>query len=189
MLERCAAVHMASDRDWITRCRAIARQAGFGQSYPYLGVDDIARRIMKTPVQFLFAHYGLEEQVLRDMVRTIRHHHEPDVRFMPLVVFTRNSNAPALGHFLKMGFDDVIAFPCTVPHMVARLALQIEREHDYFQAGDYFGPDRRRILDEDGEQVPDTRPPGRHTRLVVRRDPEHGVRILSREQHVPRQSA
>lgn len=188
MLDNCAAIYMASDREWITRCRAIGEEAGFGETYPFLGVDDIARRVRKSPVQFLVIHYHLEEEVMRETIRAIRHHHEKDVKFMPIMAFTKDSHASLLKHFLKMGFDDIITFPCSISHLVSRFALQVERKLDYFQAGDYFGPDRRRLLEEDGDES-ERRAGGAFTHYVIQRDPEHGVKILSQDHHTVRESA
>lgn len=182
MLDKCTAIHMASDEAWIERSMAIAREAGFGATYPYMGVDDIARRIRKTPIQFLFVHYEIGERVLRETMIAIRHHHERDVKFMPMVAFTRDSSVPVFKRFLKMGFDDIIAFPCAMTHLVGRLELQIERKLDYFQAGDYFGPDRRRLIEGDEDYQRERRSGGTYTHFVIERDLEHGVRILQQKQ-------
>lgn len=188
MLEMCAAIYMASDREWITRCRAIGDEAGFGETYPFLGVDDIARRVRKSPVQFLVVHYRLEEEVMRQTISAIRNHHDKDVRFMPLIAFTKESQAKLLKHFLRMGFDDIVTFPCSISHLVSRFTLQVERKLDYFQAGDYFGPDRRRLLDEDGE-AGDKRAGGAFTHYVIQRDPQTGTKILAQDHHSARESA
>ncbi|WP_404400629.1 hypothetical protein [Pelagibacterium halotolerans] len=189
MLENCTAILMASDKAWIERCKTLAHDAGFEEAYGFLGVDDIARRVRKTPVQFLFAHYEIGEDVLRETMIAIRHHHERDVKFMPMVVFTKDQSVPSLKHFLKMGFDDIIAFPCAMSHIVGRLELQIGRKIDYFQAADYFGPDRRRLMEEDEEARKERRAGGTYTHFIIQRDIENGVRILHQKQETLRASA
>lgn len=179
-LDQCATVHMASDRDWIARCGRIAREAGVGESYPYLGVEDIARRVRKTPVQFLIVHYELERSVLADTVKAVRHHHDNGVKFMPIVVFTRDSSAPALRDFLKMGFDDIICFPCTVAYLAGRLAHQIGHRLDYLQTETYCGPDRQRLFEDEVEAGAHG---GQQTHFAIQRDPAHGIKILAQEHH------
>ncbi|MCD7058606.1 hypothetical protein [Pelagibacterium xiamenense] len=189
MLDKCTAIVMATDKAWIERCKKLAHTAGFEETYGFLGVDDIARRVRKTPVQFLFAHYELGEDVLRETMIAIRHHHERDVKFMPMVVFTKDQSVASLKHFLKMGFDDIVAFPCAMTHLVGRLELQLDRKLDYFQAGDYFGPDRRRLMEEDEDYRRERRAGGTYTHFVIQRDIEHGVRILHQKQEHARESA
>lgn len=187
MFDACAGVHMASDQNWIARSRAVAEKAGFGENYPYLGIDDIARRARKTPVQFLFCHYELEDSVLAQTVSAIRNHSERDVRFMPIIVFSKESSTASLKHFLKMGFDDIVIFPCELSYFISRLGQQISRKLDYFSVGTYFGPDRRRLLAD--EPRADNGAGGSYTQYVVQRDPAQGVRILSQSQHGAKLSA
>lgn len=179
MLEKCSAIPMASDRQWIARCEKLFADLGFSSARPYLSLEDVARRARYTPVQFLFAHYRLDDADLRDTVRAIRHHQEVNVRYMPLIVFTKDPSAEALRHFLAMGFDDIVSFPCALDYLTGRLLQQIERAQEFFEAGNYFGPDRRRLLD--GDEIKNKRGGGAYTRYVIERNPVAGVRVLSQE--------
>lgn len=170
MLGQCAAILMASDRDWAARCAEIVREAGMGESYPFLGIDDIARRLRKTPIQYLIVNYRVEEEALNQAVTAVRNHHESGVRFMPIVIFTRDSSAATALHFLKMGCDDIITFPSTHGYLAERLAHQIGRKLDFVHHGEYFGLDRPSLREDEGE-APE--------HFTIFRDPAHGIKILS----------
>jgi DNA-binding response OmpR family regulator len=178
MLGQCAAIHMAPDRDWSARCGEIVRAAGMGEAYPFLGVEDIVRRVRKTPVQFLIVNYRVETEALAGTLAEVRHHHEPCVRFMPVIVFTRDSSAVTALHFLKLGCDDIVTFPSTLATLGARLGLQIGRKADYVHQGDYFGLDRPGLREE-GEA-------GEH--FTISRDPAHGIKILAQGKRPGRQA-
>jgi hypothetical protein len=85
-----------------------------------------------------------------------------------------------------MGFDDVLSLPQSQIQVADRLETQLDREILYLETADYLGPDRRR-LDPYGALH---RPVGitAHTQLLIRRDPDFGNRVLSRQlrgkQHV-----
>ncbi|WP_196260025.1 hypothetical protein [Pelagibacterium limicola] len=171
MLDHCAAIHLAPHRDWSTRCGEIVRGTGMGESCLFLGVDDIARRVRKTPVQFLIISYKTDAADIEQAIAEVRHHRETGVRFMPIIVFSRDSSAATAVHFLKMGCDDIITFPCTLDYLAERLSNQLGRRIDYVHAGDYFGLDRPNLREGDEEDIVE--------RFTVQRDPVHGIKILS----------
>lgn len=172
MLGQCAAILMAPDRNWVARCGEIIREAGMGESCLYLGVDDIARRLRKTPIQYLIVNYRVGEQALSETVTAVRQHHDAGVRFMPIVIFTRDSSASTALHFLKMGCDDIINFPATQDDLAERLTHQIGRKLDFVHHGAYFGLDRPSLREEESEgEVPE--------HFTIFRDPAHGIKILS----------
>jgi hypothetical protein len=96
-----------------------------------------------------------------------------------MVVMLPETSSESVRKFVRMGFDDVVSLPQSQVQLTARLGTQIDRDIVYFETADYLGPDRRR-LDADGALH---RPAGisPHTRLVIRRDPDFGTRVLSRE--------
>ncbi len=173
MLDRCAAIHMAPDRDWSARCGALMRDAGMGEAYPFLGVDDIARRVRKTHIQFLIVHYRTRTAELAATLGQLRHHREAGVRFMPVIVFTRDSGASTALDFLKMGCDDIITFPCTRNYLAERLTHQIGRKIDYVHAGSYFGLDRPSLREDE---------PGEPSEcFTIHRDPVHGIKVTAQK--------
>jgi DNA-binding response OmpR family regulator len=171
MLDQCAAISMAPDREWSARCGDIVREAGIGESYPFLGIEDIARRVRKTPIQFLIVNYRVETGALAQTIAEVRQHHESGVKFMPIVVFTRDSSAATALHFLKMGCDDIITFPSTTPYLADRLAHHVGRKIEYVHAGDYFGLDRPNLRDGTEGDVSE--------HYTIHRDPAHGTKILA----------
>jgi len=172
MLGQCAAILMAPERDWAARCGEIVREAGMGESYLFLGIDDIARRLRKTPIQYLIVNYRIGEQALAETIMAVRHHHESGVRFMPIIIFTRDSSAATALHFLKMGCDDIITFPATRDYLAERLAHQIGRKLEFVHHGAYFGLDRPSLREDEGEgEAPE--------HFTIFRDPAHGIKILA----------
>lgn len=180
MLGQCAAIHMAPDRDWAARCGTIVREAEVGEACLFLGIEDIARRLRKTPIQYLIVNYRIGQAALGEVIAAVRRHHEAGVRFMPIIVFTRDSGTATALDFLKMGCDDIITFPATRAHLAGRLAHQIGRKLDFVQHGGYFGPDRPSLRDGEGAgEVAE--------HFTILRDPAHGVKILAQGKRPGRQ--
>src|SRR5690606_14535745 len=113
------------------------------------------------------------------IIDAVRHIDRKGLRYSPMVVLLPETSAESMRKFVLMGFDDVIHLPQSRDQLAVRLATQLDRDIVYIETGDYLGPDRRR-LDADSA-LPRRTSVSSHTRLVIRRDPDYGTRIVSRQ--------
>ncbi|WP_127145137.1 hypothetical protein [Pelagibacterium montanilacus] len=181
MLDDCGALLFASDAKWIAKTTALCETLGFGETAPFDGIEDLGRRARRRAITYILADYRIDADLLAHTVRIIRHHDADPVRFAPMLAFTKGLDAEIYGKYIRMGFDDIIAFPQTMARVARRLRAQLDTPIDYFQAGPYFGPDRRRLLEEEPE---DDREPGEgFTRLVITRDARKGIEIVETHDH------
>lgn len=178
MLELCRAIIVAPTPFDSRALAQVASEAGFGDIASIFDDTDSSNGL-RYPVSYFLVHHRLADTDCEDIIDAVRHIERKGLRFSPMVVMLPETSAESVRKFVHMGFDDVISLPQSQVQLIARLGTQLDREIAYFETDDYLGPDRRR-MDADGAV---RRPPGvsPHTRLVIRRDPDYGIRVLSRQ--------
>lgn len=154
----------------------LARLLGFRS------VDTVQARGLKPgpiPIQFFLVDYRLGDDGLEPMLKSIRAHPDVNLRYAPIILMAQDGPVETFLGMLRLGFDDIIALPETRDMIAGRLSRQLRKEYLYIETADYLGPDRRRfdLPIEQTEQRLGIKP---HSRLVIRREPRHGVRILRR---------
>ena len=126
----------------------LAQALDFLSILPFRSVLEAERVADHIPLCFfLFA----EVQDVRKLVapaRAIRFAGGRRVRFSPLVYFSRNPSIETIKACISMGFDDVITEPFRASRVAPRLMRQVDTELVYYETSSYFGPDRRRRLDD-----------------------------------------
>jgi len=178
MLELCRAIIVAPTPFDSRALAEIATEVGFGDIASIFDDTDSSNGL-RYPVSYFLVHHRLGDADCTDIIDAVRHIDRPTLRYSPMVVLLPETSAESVRGFVRMGFDDVISLPQSQGELVARLGTQLDRDIVYFETADYLGPDRRR-MDADGALH---RPAGisAHTRLVIRRDPDYGTRVLSRQ--------
>jgi hypothetical protein len=78
-----------------------------------------------------------------------------------------------------VGADDVIVLPENKAVLIQRFESQITGTHVFYETGDYFGPDRRRMETD----TPDSRRVGLagHVRCHFMCSPDAGIKIVMHE--------
>ena len=161
----------------------LAQALDFLSILPFRSVLEAERVADHIPLCFfLFA----EVQDVRKLVapaRAIRFAGGRRVRFSPLVYFSRNPSIETIKACMSMGCDDVITEPFRASRVAPRLMRQVDTELVYYETSSYFGPDRRRRLD-DRSGLPERRGEGQFRRLEIVRHASTGVNVLSDDQQI-----
>ena len=177
MLELCRAIIVAPTPFDSRALGEVALEVGFGDIASIFDDSDTSNGL-KYPVSFFLVHHRLSDSDCDDIVDAVRHIDRKGLRYSPLVVMLPETSGETARKFIRMGFDDVIHLPQSRVQLTARLGSQLDRDIVYFETGDYLGPDRRRVdMDSALQRRTGVSP---HTRLVIRRDPDYGTRIVSR---------
>lgn len=178
MLELCRAIIVAPTPFDSRALAEIATEVGFGDIASIFDDTDQSNGL-RYPVSYFLVHHRLSDTDCADIIDAVRNIDRPGLRFSPMVVMMPETSGESVRKFVGMGFDDVISLPQSQVQLTARLGTQLDRDIVYFETSDYLGPDRRR-MDAHGflHRSVAISP---HTRIVLRRDPEQGTRIVSRQ--------
>jgi hypothetical protein len=133
-------------------------------------------------VTYYFFHYQLDDERLRAALAAIREHEDPSTRFAPAIMIIGQASATDVLRMVGQGFDDIVALPEKAPILEKRFALQVNAPIMYYETDSYFGPDRRRLQKLLRPEA-DLRQAGtyQHRRYTIKRVPNAGVQILSRQ--------
>lgn len=131
---------------------------------------------------FFFFHYQIGEDQRRGMLGALRSHPDPTIRFAPAIMIIATCTAAEVAGYIAQGFDDIISLPEKAGALQRRFAGQLDTLIRYYETPDYFGPDRRR-LQQISAGFAEVRGKGndRHRRYSIRRSPQTGVQIVTRE--------
>ena len=155
----------------------LAHALGFMPVERYAGLTRAEKQIKLTPLMFFLCAEVANVATLKPIADTIRFSLSPELRFSPLIYFSRQMSADTIKACIKMGFDDVIAMPYTGADLSERIFRQVGRTHTYYETATYFGPDRR-------NRVGNPRSPesdhggGQFRRIEIVRNPDTGVNVL-----------
>lgn len=188
MLSECISFVIASSAQHSLELERMAERIGFGAiSSATRPVSDHAHGL-----PFFLLHYHLSDAVMRAVISEVRGADNDDTRYAPIILISDDCPVERLLHYIKLGFDDVIALPEKREVLESRIAAQLHADQHYYETADYLGPDRRRM------EVPgrhDDRRTGNapYHRLTIRRDPVEGISVLRRQmigqQHRPQPDA
>lgn len=178
MLELCRAIIIAPTPFDSRALAEIAGEVGFGDIASVFDGTDSGNGL-RYPVSYFLVHHRLSDDDSADIIDAVRSIDRRGLRFSPMVVMIPETSGQSIRKFVGMGFDDVISLPQSQVQLMARLGTQLDRDIVYYETSDYLGPDRRRL--DAHSFAHRTAPVSDHTRIVLRRDPEHGTRVLSRQ--------
>lgn len=82
-----------------------------------------------------------------EFCRHIRTHADSPNIYLPLVMVTAYSERSRVIDAINAGVDEFLVKPVRAVDVANRVNAVIERRRPFMQAGDYFGPDRRRRQD------------------------------------------
>lgn len=178
MLGLCRAIIVAPTPFDSRALAEVATEVGFGDIASIFDDTDTSNGL-KYPVSYFLVHHRLADADCADVIDAVRHIDRKGLRYSPMVVMMPETSSESVRKFVRMGFDDVISLPQSQVQLTARLGIQLDRDIVYFETADYLGPDRRR-MDADGALHRQTGI-SPHTRLLIRRDPDYGIRVLNRQ--------
>lgn len=92
-----------------------------------------------------------------DFIKMVRRDPNSPDRLVPIILMTGFSDKEKVEAARDAGATEFLMKPYTAKDMYARITQIIERPRQYVEAGDFFGPDRRRR--SDGFNGPDRRAP------------------------------
>ena len=173
-----AAAFVVGPRDGSTAAlQELAHAVGFMPVERYAGLVRVEKQARLTPLMFFLCAEVANVESLKSTADTIRFSTNPDLKFSPLLYFSRSASADTIKACIRMGFDDVIALPYRGGDLSERIFRQVGRTHTYYETATYFGPDRRNRTGSTRTTESD-HGGGQFRRIEIVRSPESGVNVL-----------
>ncbi len=82
------------------------------------------------------------------LLRWVRRHKESPDRFMPFLMLSAHAGADRVELARDLGASDFMAKPFTAAGLAAHLVIAMTDERHYVKVGPYFGPDRRKRIED-----------------------------------------
>ena len=155
----------------------LAHAVGFMPVERYAGIASAERQARETPLVFFLCAEVPDVTRLKPIADSIRFSPSADIRFSPLIYFSRALSVDTIKLCIKMGFDDVIALPYTSGDLSERIFRQVGHMQTYYETATYFGPDRRNRTGNPRSTCSDDGG-GEYRRIEIMRNPLTGVDVL-----------
>jgi hypothetical protein len=155
----------------------LARAVGFMSVERYAGLARAEKQVRLTPIVFFLCAEVADIQKLKPMADAIRFSPSLDLRFSPLIYFSRSLSTDATKQCIGMGFDDVIALPFKGGDLSERIFRQVGTTRTYYETATYFGPDRRNRVGSQRSTDSD-HGGGEFRRIEIIRNPLSGIDVL-----------
>lgn len=111
-------------------------------------VAEAKKMLDKKHLSLVLSDYSLPDGTGIDIVKHLRQSSSP-LRYMPLILLTGELDRPLLRKAINSGVDDCMVKPLRPITLYQRIARLVHRPPTYVEIpGIYFGPDRRRRIDE-----------------------------------------
>jgi hypothetical protein len=155
----------------------LAHAIGFMPVERYAGFASAERQARETPLVFFLCAEVPDVETLKPTADAIRFSISAELRFSPLIYFSRSLSIESIRACIKMGFDDVIALPYKAGDLSERVFRQVGRTQIYYETATYFGPDRRNRLGN-ARSADSDHGGGQFRRIEIVRNAMTGVDVL-----------
>jgi CheY-like chemotaxis protein len=156
---------------------------GFAGRSSFRGLAQVEQQLAETPICYFLFSPVEDLAPIRTTAAAIRQSQNDRLRFLPMIYMTHEASAQTIASCVNMGFDDIVALPQSPEALKLRLSRQLGVPQTFYEAGNYFGPDRRNRIAGLEQVAAANRVGGPFRRLQIIRDPDKGVTI-QREQRV-----
>jgi len=113
------------------------------------GIRDAMEAVIHLPPDIIFLDMMLHEGCDGlDMVKQIRNHEEDAVKFVPIVMISAETKIESIIQARDSGITEFLAKPISAQAVYSRLQWTIEKPRQFIRASEYFGPDRRRKIED-----------------------------------------
>lgn len=155
----------------------IAERAGFSVIKPFISLADVETQTVNNAVCFFIFEEVNDLLSLRKTIKPIRSCKRHNVRFFPLIYLCNEPSSSVIKQCISNGFDDIIVNPKNNTNTKQRLIKQLDSTVTYFETDNFFGPDRRRIADNNLSENTDLRGKEKCLQIKFTRNSQSGIVI------------
>lgn len=186
MFKRCSALIVSADGAWAKSFHTVLAEIGFGHIEQVADTTALGVMSFSRPLPFFFLSQKCPSEQFQHAMSSIRGHKKDETRFSPMIMMARGLSREQINSYISIGVDDIVQFPCSLKGMADRLKRQLGKPQKYFQTESYFGPDRRRQLDDTKSSESSRGGTSAYRSYLIQREPFRGVRVLDIYDHQPK---
>lgn len=128
--------------------RAILHGLGVVNVYEANEGSDALGLLRQTPIDIAIVDWMMEPLDGLEFTRMIRTASDSPNKFLPIIMLTGHTERHRIVEARDAGVTEFLAKPVNAAGVYSRLRAVIENPRSYVKVGRYFGPDRRRKLDD-----------------------------------------
>lgn len=96
----------------------------------------------------IFADWQMSPMDGLEFTRRIRKHDNLTLRYVPIIMVSSHTTVQRITLARDAGITEFLAKPISPAAVYSRIAISVQKPREFVQVGDYFGPDRRRKVEE-----------------------------------------
>ncbi len=105
--------------------------------------------VRSTPIDMIITDFAMEPENGCDFTRQVRTSPESPNQFVPIIMLTAYAERSKVEAARDAGVTEFCAKPVTATELYKKVCAVINTPRPFVRTSVYFGPDRRRKLDED----------------------------------------
>ncbi len=159
---------------------------GFSATLNYLNMDLVEKQMGETPLCFFLFSLDKDIKKIPEVVKLIRFNKNKNIRYAPIVGFTKSPDPKIVNACLQFGFDDIVVSPFSIEKTLARQKELVGKNISFYETSTYFGPDRRRAESPNMHRDklhPKRGEGGDYRKVVISRNSKNGIELISDEYH------
>ena len=136
--------------NWILRTMLVEVLSGIGTPHPRVardGTQALTEIALKVP-DLVITDWEMSPMNGIDLVRHVRDETVSPAPTLPIIMLTGHGERERVIEARDAGVNEFLIKPFTTRALYQRIVHLIERPRHFVHSGDYFGPDRRRRVDD-----------------------------------------
>jgi len=136
--------------NWILRTMLVEVLSGLGTPHPRVakdGTQALTEIALKVP-DLVITDWEMSPMNGIDFARHVRDETESPCPTLPIIMLTGHAERERVIEARDAGVNEFLIKPFTTHALYQRIVYLIERPRHFVHSGDYFGPDRRRRVDD-----------------------------------------
>lgn len=115
-------------------------------------VGDALDRLPTVRPDLAVVDYMLEKSTGIDFVQRLRRSSDFVTATTPVVVVTAHTQLGRIKEIINAGADEILAKPVRADRFYQRIANIVNARRQFVRIGDYFGPDRRQLIQSNSSE-------------------------------------
>lgn len=135
------------DQQMLELIGALLARLGIDQVVKTTDGEQAKQRLLdddEAPIDLVISDLRMRPMSGGDLVGWIRNGEDTPNRYLPVILLTGHAELNRIIQLRDLGVNEVLTKPITINNLSRKILTVVERPRRFVDAGNYFGPDRRR---------------------------------------------
>ena len=135
------------DQQMLELIGALLARLGIDQVVKTTDGEQAKQRLLdddEAPIDLVISDLRMRPMSGGDLVSWIRNGEDTPNRYLPVILLTGHAELNRIIQLRDLGVNEVLTKPVTINNLSRKILTVVERPRRFVDAGNYFGPDRRR---------------------------------------------